>query len=160
MTKEQQENLYKEYHDKVFSYIRARVERQEDAEDLCADVFVKVFRTAADYDPSRSAPGTWIYAITRNTVIDHYRRMRPVDELPEELSEEDSLPEDGVLQTEMLQALAAAMERLPEDLTDIIVLCYYDRLPLTQVAERMGISYGAVKLRHQKALATLRAALA
>ena len=101
----------------------------------------------------------WIYSITRDTVIDYYRRSRPPeDEHPEDLSD-DSLPEKGVLNSETLEELAAALEHLPEELTDLIVLHYYDRLPLTELAPRLGISYGAVKIRHQKALTMLRAAL-
>jgi RNA polymerase sigma-70 factor (ECF subfamily) len=49
---------------------------------------------------------------------------------------------------------------MPEELRDLIVLRYYDNKPLTEVAELMGLSYGAVKLRHQKALGMLKKALA
>ncbi len=73
---------------------------------------------------------------------------------------DDTLPEDGVLQSELLNALATALEKLPNELTDIIVLRYYDRLPLTEIALTLGMSYGAVKLRHQKALALLRRKMA
>ena len=45
-------------------------------------------------------------------------------------------------------------------MTDIIVLRYYDGLPLTEIAETLGMSYGMVKIRHNKALSLLRAALA
>ena len=60
---------------------------------------------------------------------------------------------------ETLEELANALARLPADLKDIIVMCYYDRRPLTEIAMISGISYGAVKLKHQKALALLRGAL-
>ena len=73
---------------------------------------------------------------------------------------DDTLPEDGVLQSELLNALATALEKLHNELTDIIVLRYYDRLPLTEIALTLGMSYGAVKLRHQKALALLRREMA
>ena len=158
MTAAEQEKLYTEYRARVLGYIAARVSSREDAEDLCQDVFEKAFGSADRYDPKRSAPGTWLFAITRNTVIDYRRRMRPTEELPEDLSD-DALPEDGVLQKELLEDLADALERLPEELTAIIVWCYYDRLPLTEIAEKTGLSYGAIKLRHQKALTLLRAAL-
>ena len=152
MTTEEQERLYTEYHGKVLGYIRARVNNRADAEDLCEEVFL---RAAATYDASKSASGTWLYAITRNAVIDHFRKTRPTEELPEELSD-GSLPEEGLLQAEQLGELAGALERLPQELTAIIVLRYYDCLSLVEIAQRMGISYGAVKLRHQKALAMLR----
>ncbi len=155
MTPAEQEKLYTEYRARVFGYIAARVPSREDAEDLCQDVFEKAFRSADRYDAEKAAPGTWLFAITRNAVIDYRRRLRPTEELPEDLSD-GALPEDGVLQEDLLEDLADALERLPEELTDIIVLCYYDRLPLTRIAEKTGLSYGAVKLRHQKALTLLR----
>ena len=158
MTTVEQTRLYEEYRDRVLGYIRARVPNREDAEDLCEDVFLKVLRASGSYDDRRSAPGTWIYAITRNTVIDYFRRTRPAEELPEDLAEDD-LPEDELMQAEMLDSLARALERLPEELTDVVVLRYCDRLPLTETADRMGMSYGAVRLRHQKALSLLRTAM-
>ena len=159
MTATEQTRLYTEYRDRVLGYIRARVNNREDAEDLCQDVFEKVFRAADRYDSEKAAPGTWIYAITRNAVIDYFRRNRPAEELPEDLAS-DELPEDAVMQTALLDALAAALEKLPDELADVVVARYYDRLPLTEIAERLGMSYGIVKLRHNKALKLLRAALA
>ena len=158
MTTAEQTLLYTEYRDRVLGYIRARVPNPEDAEDLCEDVFLKVLRASESYDDRRSAPGTWIYAITRNTVIDYFRRTRPSEELPEDLAEDD-LPEDELMQAELLDSLARALERLPEELTDVVVLHYYDRLPMTEIALRLGLSYGVVKLRHQKALTMLRRTL-
>ncbi|MCR5683910.1 MAG: sigma-70 family RNA polymerase sigma factor [Lachnospiraceae bacterium] len=158
MTAAEQERIYADYRSKVLAYIRNRVNNREDAEDLCEDVFVKAFSTGASYDASKASAGTWIYAITRNTVIDHYRRQRPTEELPEDLAS-DELPEDTVLQTELMDRLAAALMRLDEQLRDIIVLCYYDHQPLTKVAQKLGLSYGAVKLRHQKALTLLKKAM-
>ena len=64
------------------------------------------------------------------------------------------------MQASVLDSLAAALEKLPEELTDIVVARYYDRLPLTEIAERLGMSYGMVKLRHNKALMLLRTAMA
>ncbi len=155
MTAAEQTRLYTAYRARVLGYIVSRVSNRDDAEDVCQDVFEKAFRSADRYDAEKSAHGTWLYAITRNAVIDYWRRTRPTEELPEELSD-DALPEDGLTQQELLEELAQALERLPEDLTDIIVARYYDGLPLTEIAERLGMSYGMVKLRHQKALTLLR----
>ncbi len=158
MTAEEKERLYVEYRGKVLSYIRSRVFNASDVEDLCEDVFVKAFAAADSFDPSKASAGTWLYSITRNTVIDYCRRFHPAEEIPEELSDE-CRTEDGILESETLEELASALERLPAELTDIIVLHYYDNLPLTTVAVTLGISYGAVKIRHNKALSLLRSAL-
>jgi len=153
------EALYAQYSNKVMGYIHARVRNRADAEDLCADVFEKVQRKLGDFDPSKASVSTWIFTITRNTVIDHYRRSKPSEELDENLSD-DTEPDEGLLSSETLSELAGALRALPEELRDLIVLRYYDGKPLTEVAEIMGLSYGAVKLRHQSALAKLRKLMA
>lgn len=158
MNASQQARLYAEYRDRVLGYIRARVSNRADAEDLCQDVFERVMRSAERHDAAKSAPSTWLYAITRNAVIDYWRKARPTEALPEELADESAVDND-LLREELLDELAAALEKLPEELTDIVVLRYYDRLPLTGIAEKLNLSYGAVKLRHQKALALLRTAM-
>ena len=153
------ETIYTQYYSKVMGYIHARIRNRMDAEDLCADVFEKVQRKLPDFDPSKASVSTWIFTITRNTVIDHYRRSRPSEELDENLSDNIELDE-GLLNSETLHELASALRSLPEEMRDIIVLRYYDGKPLTEIAEMMGLSYGAVKLRHQSALVKLRKVLA
>ena len=120
-------------------------------------MFEKVQRKLADFDPAKASVSTWIFTITRNTVIDHYRRSKPSAELDEDLSDDTELDE-SLLNNETLSELAGALRALPEELRDIIVLRYYDGKPLTEIAEMMGLSYGAVKLRHQSALVKLRVA--
>ena len=158
MTADEKERLYIEYRSKVLSYIRSHIFNNSDAEDLCEDVFVKAFSNSDEYDSSKASSGTWLYTITKNTVIDYCRRTRPTEEIPEDISD-DSSPEDEVIDAEMLEELAAALENLPAELTDVIILHYYDRKPLSEIAVTLGISYGAVKIRHNKALSLLRSAL-
>lgn len=149
------EEIYTAYYGKVMGYISARIRNHADAEDLCADVFEKVQRKLDDYDQSKAAIGTWIFTITRNTLIDHFRRKKPNEELDENLSDDSELDE-SLLSTETLGELASALRRLPQQMMHIIVLRYYDGKPLTEIAQMMNLSYGAVKLRHQNALVMLR----
>ena len=139
------DSIYQEYSGKVMGYISARVQRRADAEDLCSEVFEKVFRKMEGYDQEKASVGTWIYTITRNTVIDYFRKNRPTAEL-----------DDSLLNNETLSELAQALKKLPQELQDIVVLMYHDGIPMTEVAKMMHLSYGAVKLRHQKALNMMR----
>ena len=152
------EQIYAMYSGKVMGYIRARVQHRADAEDLCADVYEKIFRRIGEFDPSKASLNTWIFTITRNTVIDHYRTVKPAEELDENLSDGTEI-DSSLLEKETLSELAAALNRLPMELRDIVVLMYYDRKPMTEIAEMMHMSYGMVKLRHQKALAMLKKTL-
>ena len=153
------DRIYTEYNGKVMGYIRARVRSSADAEDLLSEVFEKILRKIEDFDPSKASLNTWIFTITRNTVIDHFRRTKPTEELDENLTDSLELDE-GLLNAETLGELAAALRKLPQQMMDIIVLRYYDGKPLTEIAEMMNLSYGAVKLRHQNAVLMLRQALA
>ena len=158
MTSSLMEEIYAAYSGKVMGYIKARVQSQADAEDLCADVFEKVLRRLDQYDQGKAAIGTWIFTITRNTVIDFFRRTKPKEELDENLSD-DSEVDESLLKKETLSELAAALKKMPQQLRDIIILRYYDGKTLTEIAGMMDLSYGAVKLRHQNALEMLRRAM-
>ena len=155
MTTPNWENIYDLYCGKVMGYIAARVQRRADAEDLCADVFEKAFRKRDAFDASKASISTWIFTITRNTVIDYFRKNRASEELDENIASDDEVDEN-ILTQETLSELATALNKLPDELQDIIVLMYYDQKPMTEVARMMGLSYGAIKLRHQKALAQLK----
>ena len=150
--------IYLEYHDRVMGYIYARLRSHADAEDLCQDVFEKITFKLESFDPSKASLSTWIFSITRNSVIDLYRRSHPVLEIDENLPSEGEV-DDGLLSNETLEELASALTRLDPELREIIVLRYYDGLPLTEIGKQLNLSYGAVKLRHAKALQLLRAGM-
>ena len=152
------DQIYTEYGGKIMGYIRARIRNTADAEDLCSEVYEKILRKADDFNPEKASLNTWIFTITRNTVIDHFRRSKPTEELDENLSDNEEL-DLNLLNQESLGELAAALRSLPQQMMDIIVLRYYDGKPLTEIAELMNLSYGAVKLRHQNAILMLRQAL-
>ena len=155
MTAPDLEQIYSDYYRKVMGYISARIRSRADAEDLCSEVFEKVQRKLPDFDSAKASVSTWIFTITRNTVIDHYRRNKESGELDENMAG-DFVVDESLLHTEALSSLAAALKQLPREQRDIVVLRYYDGKPLTEIASLMGLSYGAVKLRHQSALVTLK----
>lgn len=152
------EEIYLKYRDKVRGYISSRISRTEDVEDLVSDVFEKVFRSLDSFDEGKASISTWIYTITRNTVIDYFRKNTAYSELPEELPSRD-LVETSLLREETLGELAAALNTLPQDQKDIIVLRYFMNYPMTEIAKKMDLNYGVAKYKHQQALEKLRKAL-
>jgi RNA polymerase sigma-70 factor (ECF subfamily) len=150
------EEIYTQYRDKVFGYVKNHVNSIEDAEDITSDIFVKIYSKLDTYDESKASISTWIYSMTSNTVIDFYRTNHVHSEIPEDLTDEGSSVEDEVLNSESLELLAEALSKLPQEQMDIIVLRYYKGLTLQEVAEKMNLSYGVTKLRHREALGRLR----
>lgn len=150
------EEIYLQYKDKVFGYVKNHVNSIEDAEDITSDIFIKIYSKLDTYDESKASISTWIYSMTSNTVIDFYRTNHIHTEIPEDLTDENSSIEDEVLNSESLEALATALEALPQELRDIIVLRYYKGLTLQDIADKMKLSYGVTKLRHREALGKLK----
>ena len=150
------ETIYREYRPKVLDYIRSHISDPQDAEDLCSEVFRKALE---HMDPAYgSGVSSWIYTITRNTVVDHYRRRRMdcplTDDLPAEGGMEESLLEDDVR-----ERLAAALRELPERERDILVLHYYANKSLQEISNTMKLPYGVTKRAHASGLKKLRGLL-
>ena len=154
-TEEQKTALYEDYSKKVQSYIVSKVLDADLAEELCANVFLKVYEKLASFDETKAAISTWIYTIARNTLIDYYRTRKVFGEIPEDLRGEGS-PEESLCNQEMLETLADALEQLEDRERDIIVLRYYSGHTLKEIGEHLGISYTYVKILHNKALDKLK----
>lgn len=159
LTEQEKTDLYAEYSVKVQRYLQSRLNNREIAEDLCTDVFMKVFEKLDSYDKSKASISTWIFTITRNSLIDYYRTRRVFSEVPETLPE-DSAVEDEICNNETLASLAGALEKLDERLRDIVVMRYYSGLTLKEIGQKMGISYAYVKMLHNRALSDMKELLA
>ncbi len=155
VTEEFKTQIYKDYHGKVLGYLRNQVNNTDTAEDIAADVFLKVYEKIDTFDDSKSSLSTWIFTITRNKLTDFYRTRRVMPEVPETFAAPISL-EDDVCSESELETLADALESLDTRERDIIVLRYYSGMTLKEIAEKMNISYAYVKVLQNKALSQLR----
>ncbi|MDD6488274.1 MAG: sigma-70 family RNA polymerase sigma factor [Clostridia bacterium] len=149
------EKIYSEYHEKVLHYITQKVPNPHDAEDLVSCVFLKVYQKLETFDGNKASVSTWIYTITRNTVIDFYRTAKAFSEIPETLANDYSVDEK-LINEETLEILYSALKRLDERSRDIIILHYYSGITLKEIARRMNMSYANVKVTHNKALNKLK----
>ena len=149
------EQIYIEYVDKVRRYVKGKIKNQQDVEDLISSIFVKVYQNIASFDEKKASISTWIYAITRNMVIDYFKVHKIVCELPEILEYIEENFED-ILKKETLEELACALEQLEQRKRDLIILHYYSGYTLKQVAKKMDMSYANVKIIHAKALRELK----
>ena len=149
-----EEKLYREFYPKVLGYVRSKVS-PSDAEDVAANVFVKVYANLSRYDARRASLSTWIYTITRNTVIDHWKGMECVplslEEQPEYLT-----TEDGAGMDDELQALSEAMEKLTDMQRNVVILHYYYGLQHNEIARRLGLSAANTRKLCSLALGSLR----
>ena len=150
-----QDSLYLDYKDKITAYVRSRIENKYDVEDIVSTVFLKIYQKIDSFDESKASLSTWIYTITRNTVIDYFREIKTHIEFLDEI-EADTLSADSLVDDELLEDLADALETLSERERDLIILHYYKGYTLKRIAEMMDMSYINAKLIHTKALSMLR----
>ena len=149
----EQSQIYEDYHMKVLRYIQGQVNDYHLAEDICSDVFLKVYEKIDTFNEKKASISTWIFTITRNTLIDYYRTRKVTTEIPEDLTYED---DDSTVDEEALEKLAKGLENIDERSKKLIIKHYYENKTLKEIAEDLGISYAYAKILHQKALFSLR----
>jgi RNA polymerase sigma factor (sigma-70 family) len=142
----------------VYGFFGYRVNSRHEAEDLTQLTFERALRGWKRFDPSRASALTWLLAIARNLLIDHYRRSGPVpvdplDDLPELVG---SVEDPGI-------GLAPDLERALDGLGDrdreIIALRYGGDLTGPEIAEITGLTLANVQQILSRSLRRLRAQL-
>lgn len=81
------EELYREYFPKVYNFFFYKLMHKENAEDLTGRTFLKIAEHLHTYNPEKSKPGTWIWQISENTLIDFYRTQKGVLPLDVEMTD-------------------------------------------------------------------------
>lgn len=150
------DKIYLDYKEKVAAYVRNRIADPYAAEDVVSKVFLKVYRKLEYYDESRASLSTWIYSITRNTVIDYFKERETQTLSFDAVAGIEEIPDELPADEELLEDLANALEKLSERERDLIILHYYRGYTLKRIAEMMGMSYINAKVIHAKVLSALR----
>ena len=100
----------------------------------------------------------WLYRVARSTLIDHYRRQKPTEELPAALAAE-SRDEVEKMRTAMAASIHYFLAQLPETYREPVRLAELEGLPLAKIALRLGLSLTAVKSRVRRGRQMLKAKL-
>lgn len=127
------------------------------AEDLTQDVFLKVYRTLGSYSSAQGALTAWLTSVTRNLLIDNYRRTKrdrltdsiddenasPVEEKPAAGRRPDQLAEHGELQRQ----LQSALNKMSPELREAVILRDLQGLDYREIREALAVPEGTVKSR-------------
>jgi RNA polymerase sigma-70 factor (ECF subfamily) len=143
-----------EFAPRLRSFIRHRVQNEATADDLAQETLLKVYRSRATLRDGAKLEA-WLYQIARGTIIDHYRRQRPQEELPAALAGE-SPDEVAALRARVLISLRRFLEELPATYREPVRLAEIEGLPLARIALRLDLSLTAVKSRVRRGRALLK----
>ena len=148
------EELVRRMQRRVYGFAVQHLRDLDEAHDLTQEIFVKLYRNLARYDPTRPFE-PWFWKLAANTTI-NYRRKRvptPADPEPDAVGPSVDAPQHDPVLVDALSQLDPSY-RLP------ILLHYYADLSLEQVAASLGVTIPAVKSRLHRARALLRNSLA
>ena len=150
------DQVWGEFTAQLRRFIAGRVRGEADVEDILQEVFIKIHRGLDRLDDHFKLHA-WVYQITRNAIIDHYRRGGPDVEMPEELPDRIAEEEDSEgAEAEVATCLRPMAEDLPEKYREALLLTDIEGLTQKEMAERLGISLSGAKSRVQRAREKLK----
>jgi RNA polymerase sigma-70 factor (ECF subfamily) len=136
-----------------------------EAQDLTQEVFLRIFRTLRTFRSAEGSFGTWLARVTRNLLIDHYRRTRQervTDSIEEQLpmleeagATASARPDHGVAGREASEILQATLHKLSPDLREAVILRDLQEMEYREIAGVLQIPEGTVKSRINRGRAEL-----
>jgi RNA polymerase sigma-70 factor (ECF subfamily) len=156
--------LFERHHRPLFRYFVSMNRNRELSEDLVQDVFFRMLRYRASYDPAQSFTA-WMYQIARNASVDQAQKRRAevvgIDEFDDRRAEPASAapgPEESAAKSQDLALLRRALDRLPADKREILVLSRFQNMKYDEIATILECEPGTVKVRVFRAMRALEQA--
>ena len=141
----------KEQYDKLLRYCYAKTKDRFAAEDIVQETFLRFWQSRSYKETGKEL--AYLYTIARNLCIDEFRKPQHVNiEICADAISEYSEIDDHLMQTE----LNSALDHLPEDQREIIILRFANELAVSDIAEIMKISRFSVRRRIKSGLAALK----
>lgn len=147
--------LYVRFADDVCAYVRSLVRDQDTAEDITQIVFTKLLTAIVKYRRREAPFSAWIIRVARNAAFDHIRASRQIPVAEVRTSDEGS----EEVAFERARCLREALNRLPADQREVLVLRHVAGLSPAEIAEHLGRTEASVHGLHHRGRRALRAAL-
>ena len=156
--------LYDRYRAILFGLLMRILNNREEAEDVLQELFLQVWRRAADFDENRGRPFTWLVTMARSRGIDRLRalasRERVAVEGARDEAEAVSDAASDAFRSEQRGLVNSALAQLPDEQKRPLMLAYFDGLTQSEIAARLGAPLGTVKTRMRTGMMKLRELLA
>ncbi len=165
------EQIVQQYHRRIYNLCYRFAGSAEDAHDLTQEVFIRMYRTLKSYDPARGAFITWLTSMTRNLLVDHFRRSRQdrmtdsldvapsehEDAMPlsEQIADRGAAPDAGVEQRETRESVHLALQKLSPELREAVILRDLQDMDYREIAVVLKVPEGTVKSRINRGRAEL-----
>ncbi|MES2680637.1 MAG: RNA polymerase sigma factor SigZ [Bacteroidota bacterium] len=148
--------IHNEFHSVLNNYIVKRVNNRDDAKDLLQEVFIKIHGNLSGVDKKENLK-SWLFAITKNTIIDYYRRnaqktsFTSVDNITDGINEQDF-----DRSKELEKCIHRFIEQLPDEYREIIIDSEIKGIKQKDLAGKYDLAYPSVRSRVQRGRARLK----
>ena len=165
------EELVREHSRRIYNICYRFTGSSSDAEDLTQDVFIKVYRSLGTFDSRKGAFTTWVTTMTRNLLVDHFRRSKQermtdsmdaapsADEdaptLGERIEDVKPSPEAILTRKDKQRLVHEALQKVSPDLREAVILRDIQDMDYREIAEVLKVPEGTVKSRINRGRAEL-----
>ncbi|HZQ17731.1 MAG TPA: sigma-70 family RNA polymerase sigma factor [Terriglobales bacterium] len=165
------EEIVQRYHRRIYNICYRFAGSAEDAQDLTQEVFIRMYRTLTTYDTSKGAFTTWLTTMTRNLLVDHFRKTKQdrmtdsldatasghEDAMPlgERIPDEGPPPDSGVKSRETREVVHSALQKLSPELREAVILRDLQDMDYREIATVLRVPEGTVKSRINRGRAEL-----
>ena len=165
------EEIVQQYNRRIYNICYRFTGSANDADDLTQEVFIKIYRTLSSYDVNRGAFMTWVTTVTRNLLVDHFRKARQErmtesldtttsdheDAMPlgDRIPDEAPSPDSQVQSREAREAVHTALQKLSPELREAVILRDLQDMDYRDIAVSLKVPEGTVKSRINRGRAEL-----
>ena len=143
----------------IYHYVRRRSRSDADAEDVVQEVFLDAVRALEQLAPDSPPPLGWLYTVAQNRLVDRARRVARRREVIGEGTLELVAAPPPEYGWEIAGVLSSAIQQLPQQQREVVVLKLVHGLPFTEIAAKTDSNEGACRMRFMRGLDQLRALL-
>jgi RNA polymerase sigma-70 factor (ECF subfamily) len=155
--------LYDATRAKLYGVILGILGERSTADDVLQEIYVRIWNRAADFDPGKASPITWMATIARNRALDEVRRPHPTIDLPDEaldrVADDDPHPLERRQRSEEWRRLMACLAALADERRQMVLLAYYRGWTREALAKRFDRPVPTIKTLLHRSLAQLRGCL-
>ena len=147
--------LYDRYCDYLYNYFYRLSNNQQVSEDLTQNVFLRVIKYKSSFNNKMSFK-SWIFQIARNQFYDFKDKVKKESEIKSELSRNNEFDEDVLEGLERYEKLEIALNLLPLETKEILVLAKYENMKYKDLADIYNTSEGTIKVKVHRGINELR----
>jgi RNA polymerase sigma-70 factor (ECF subfamily) len=165
------EEIVQRYNRRIYNICYRFAGSPDDAQDLTQEVFIRMYRTLNSYDFERGAFMTWVTTLTRNLLVDHFRKTKqdrmtdsldanPSDHedampLGDRIPDQGPSPDSGVQSREARETVHLALQKLSPELREAVILRDLQDMDYKEIATVLKVPEGTVKSRINRGRAEL-----